>query len=212
MNRYEYVSQHINAFQHEYKMLITGKMTAEQLPAESVQGILYHMLQQLMDCYHSLSMFDNHIEFIDEMIEDYNFDAYLGVMSKGDEKTYGIDNMRRAASPLLQIMDILDDGDKLMSKYKDAISDIVKSLFARLFTERQEAIHFFGDEISLDKAFELWTKDKFMEALVDNKILCDELDGEEDRIQTLINELFIDPYPTSNTFKEVEDDEDLPFN
>ena len=65
MNRYEYVSQHINAFQHEYKMLITGKMTAEQLPIESVQGILYHMLQQLMDCYHSLSMFDNHIEFIE---------------------------------------------------------------------------------------------------------------------------------------------------
>ena len=51
-----------------------------------------------------------------------------------------------------------------------------------------------------------------MEALVDNIILCDELDGEEDRILTLINELFIDAYPTSNTFKEVADNEDLPFN
>ena len=187
-------------------------MTAEQLPTESVQGILYHMLQQLMDCYHSLSMFDNHIEFIDEMIEDYNFDAYLRFMSKGDEKTYGMDNMRRAASSFLQIMDILYTGDNLMSKYKDTFSDIVESLFERLFTERQEAIRFFGDEISLDKALELWTKDKFMDTLVDNITLCDELDGEEDRILTLINELFIDIYPTSNTFKKVADDEDLPFN
>lgn len=72
------------------------------------------LLQQLSDCYHSLSLFDNHIEFIDEVVEDYNFDAYLGVMSKGDDKTYGIENMQRAASPLLHIMDILDEGDKLM--------------------------------------------------------------------------------------------------
>lgn len=114
MNRYEYVSQHINAFQHEYKMLISGQMTAEQLPTESVQGILYHMLQQLVDCYHSMSLFNNHIEFIDEVVEDYNFDAYLGVMSKVDDKTYGMENMHRAASPLLQIMNILDEGDELM--------------------------------------------------------------------------------------------------
>ena len=212
MNRYEFVSQHINAFQHEYKMLITGRTTAEQLPAESVQGILYHMLQQLMDCYHSLSLFDNHIEFIDEVVEDYNFDAYLGVMSKGDDKAYGMENMHRAASPLLQIMDILDEGDKLMREYTVTISDIVKSLFARLFAERQEAIHFFGDDISLDKALELWKKDKFMDTLVDNIILCNEIDDEEDRIQTVINELFVDSYTSSSSPTVVADDEDLPFN
>lgn len=212
MNRYEFVSQHINAFQHEYKMLITGRMTAEQLPTESVQGILYHMLQQLMDCYHSLSLFDNHIEFIDEVVEDYNFDAYLGVMSKGDDKTYGIENMQRAASPLLQIMDILDEGDKLMGEYIGAIKDIVRSLFARLFVERQEAIHFFGDDLSLDKALELWKKGRFMDALVDNIIICNELDDEEDRIQTVINELFIDTETLSSSITEVADDEDLPFN
>lgn len=212
MNRYEFVSQHINAFQHEYKMLITGRMTAEKLPAESVQGILYHMLQQLMDCYHSLSLFDNHIEFIDEVVEDYNFDAYLGVMSKVDDKTYGMENMHRAASPLLQIMDILDEGDKLMREYTEAISDIVKSLFAKLFAERQEAIRFFGDDLSLDKAIELWKKEKFMDALVDNIILCNEIDDEEDRIQTVIDELFIDHDTLSSSTIELADGEDLPFN
>jgi len=180
MNRYEYVSQHINAFQHEYKMLISGQMTAEQLPTESVQGTLYHMLQQLIDCYHSMSLFNNHIEFIDEVVEDYNFDAYLGVMSKGDDKTYGMENMHRAASPLLQIMDILDEGDKLMGEYIETIKDIVRSLFARLFVEREEAIQFFGDDLSLDKALELWKKDRFIDALVDNIILCNEIDDEED--------------------------------
>lgn len=212
MNRYEYVSHHINAFQHEYKMLITGRMTAEQLPTESVQGILYNILQQLMDCYHSWALFENHIEFIDEMVEDYNFDVYLGVMSKGDDKTYGIENMQRAASPLLHIMDILDEGEKLMGEYIVTIKDIVRSLFARLFAERQEAIHFFGDDLSLDKALELWKKDKFMDTLVDNIILCDEIDDEEDRIQTVINELFVDSYTASSSSTVVADDEELPFN
>lgn len=45
----------------------------EQLPTEPVYGFLYHLLQQIIDCYHSLSMFDNHIEFIDEMVKNCNF-------------------------------------------------------------------------------------------------------------------------------------------
>lgn len=212
MNRYEYVSQHILAFQHEYKMLIIGKMTAEQLPAESVQGILYHMLQQLMDCYHSLSIFNDHHEFIDEMVEDYNFDAYLGVMSKGDDELYGMENMYRAVNPLFQIMGILNEGDDLMREYTKTISDIVKSLFTRLFTERQEAIHFFGGELFLDKALELWKNDKFMEALVDNMLFCNEINDDEDRIQTVVNALFIESYTPDSSTTAVADDEDLPFN
>ena len=34
MGRYQYISRHIEAYQHEYKLLIGGKMTVAQLPDE----------------------------------------------------------------------------------------------------------------------------------------------------------------------------------
>jgi hypothetical protein len=51
-----------------------------------------------------------------------------------------------------------------------------------------------------------------MDTLVDNITLCNEIDDEEDRIQTVIDELFIDSYTSSSSTTEVADGEDLPFN
>lgn len=203
MDRYQYVRNHIKAYEYEYKMLTKGEMQVEQLPAEAIQGILYQMLQQLMDSEISIEKFENHIEFLDEMLEDYHFDDYLGASNKKGT----INN----PNPLISIISTLDQAEEEMNEYKNSIEKTVKSLFQRLFMEEKYALEFFGNAERLEKSFDLWKKDQFMDVLVNNMIIEFDEEIEVDRIQQIIDD--IDTYEDVDVTKfKIVDDNELPFN
>lgn len=201
MDRYEFVRNHIHAFEHEYKLLMAGKMQVEQLPVESIQGILYQLLQQLMDCEISIAKFDNHIEFLDEMLEDYYFEDYLGM---------SIPDVGGKGNPIISIMGELNNCEEEMTQYKDGIKDIVKQLFQRLFVEEKYATEFFGTEECVKKANDLWKKEQFMDVLVDNMIMEFDDEIEIDRIQQVIDDIFTYEEVNHEKFKIVDYKE--PFN
>lgn len=201
MDRYQYVRNHIKAYEYEFKKLMSGQMSVEQLPAEAIQGILYQLLQQLMDCEISIAKFDNHIEFLDEMLEDYHFEDYLGM---DNPKVGGNGN------PIINIMGIMDHCEQEMTQYKDGIEIIVKDLFQRLFSEEKYALEFFGSEECVKKANNLWKKDEFMDILVENMIMEFDDELEVDRIQQIIDDIFTYEDADPEKFKIIDYKE--PFN
>ncbi|MFA9464780.1 MAG: hypothetical protein ACERKN_10880 [Velocimicrobium sp.] len=94
MGRYEYISQHIRVYQHEYKMICAGKMSVDKLPKDCIQGMLYHFLLQFIDYGSLQAQIDEQIESVDEMVELYHFESYLGIMSSADKEMYGEENLK----------------------------------------------------------------------------------------------------------------------
>lgn len=69
MGRYQYICRHIEAYRYEYKVLIGGQLTIEQLPDECVSGFLYFFLRQFIDLVQVKAGIDNQAEETDELAE-----------------------------------------------------------------------------------------------------------------------------------------------
>lgn len=213
VGRYQYICRHIEAYQHEYKMLIGGQITIEQLPEECVPGFLYFFLRQFIDFVQVKAEIDNQIEKTDELTEDYYFDTYLGVMNRTEEKEYGKENLNMAAHNLIQTHELLEEASESMYLCVMENQKRIAALFARLWNNSKQTMEFLGTEKALKHAIALWNVQEFMDDLYE--IALEIPEDVNDRVEELIDALVDYEMPGEQKITklwEPEDDEDLPFN
>lgn len=74
---------------HEYKSLITGKISAGEVSEDKICGVLCILLEQFLDTRPALSFIGDAAGHVDLMTEEYFLDAYLGILPQKDEQQYG---------------------------------------------------------------------------------------------------------------------------
>lgn len=213
MGRYQYIRRHIEAYQHEYKLLIGGQLTIKQLPEECVPGFLYFFLRQFIDYVQVKAGIDNQIEETDELTEDYYFDTYLGVMNSAEDKEYEKENLNIAAHNLIQTHELLEEASESMYLCVMENQKRIEALFARLWNNSKQAMEFLGTENALKHAIALWNVQEFMDDLYE--IALEIPEDANDRVEELVDALVDYEMPGEQKITklwEPEDDEDLPFN
>lgn len=213
MGRYQYICRNIEAYQHEYKLLIGGQITIDQLPEECVSGFLYFFLRQFIDFVQLKAGIDNQVEETDELSEDYYFDTYLGVMSSAEDKEYGKENMDMAAHNLIQTKELLEEASESMLLCIMENQIRISDLFERLWNNSTQALEFVGGENALKHALALWNVHEFMDDLYE--IALEIPEDADDRVEELIDALVDYEMPGEQKITklwESEDDENLPFN
>ena len=212
MARYQYICRHIEAYQHEYKLLISGKMTIDQLPEECVSGFLYFFLRQFIDYVQVETNIDDQVENTDELTEDYYFDSFLGVMDRVKDKAYGKENINMAAYNLMRTHELLEEASELIHRCILENQNSVKDLFERLWSSHGNAVEFFGDEKALEHAKALSDSGFLLDDLYE--IAMDVSEDADDCVEELIDALieYAESGEQPHTKLWEPDDEDLPFN
>lgn len=168
MGRYQYICRNIEAYQHEYKLLIGGQITIDQLPEECVSGFLYFFLRQFIDFVQLKAGIDNQVEETDELSEDYYFDTYLGVMSSAEDKEYGKENMDMAAHNLIQTKELLEEASESMLLCIMENQIRISDLFERLWNNSTQALEFVGGENALKHAIAVPKSKKLLQFTLDD--------------------------------------------